>query len=277
MGHAMATLFEAKANAASNSPNYICQEAGSFRRTKVAMKIAELCYDTILEYGVAAKIANEPARRYRSLGSSHRGQHFNERPGFQNTACLLRPRCRGRHHRNAKRNQDPPREKVAFGTLCAWVAENAPSEIVEEYITFCMEVGLPTTLEDLQVELTEKNLQLIASTTFPDPTRPRTLRDHRRNAEKHLKAADALGRYYQQTSSAVGRFQAPISPHSELGSTDRWGRVGILSLNRLSPIVLFSIRNSLPKNHYTVPSLLSVAICSRTAAMIIHPFTISCG
>ena len=43
MGDAMATWFEAQANAASNSGNYICQEAGCFRRTRTAMKIAQFC------------------------------------------------------------------------------------------------------------------------------------------------------------------------------------------------------------------------------------------
>ena len=82
MGDAMATLFEAKANAASNSPNYICQEAGAFRRTKVAMTIAELCYDTILEYGVAAKIANEQHVVTEALEAVIEANTFNERPGL---------------------------------------------------------------------------------------------------------------------------------------------------------------------------------------------------
>mgnify|MGYP000517893354 CR=1 FL=1 len=84
-----------------------------------------------------------------------------------------------------------------------------------------MEVGLPTLLRpagrtDRRKPSADRRQRL------PDRTRPRALRDHRRNAENIVKAADALGRYYQQTSPASGcppavvLFQAPISPQSEL-------------------------------------------------------------
>ena len=132
MGDAMATLFEAKANAASNSPNYICQEAGSFRRTKVAMKIAELCYDTILEYGVAAKIANEQHVVTEALEAVIEANTLMSGLGFENTACACAHAVGDGITATPNGTKTLHGEKVAFGTLCELVAENAPSEIVEE-------------------------------------------------------------------------------------------------------------------------------------------------
>lgn len=40
-------------------------------------------------------------------------------------------------------------EKVAFGTLAQLVMENIPHEELEEIIMWCIEVGLPVTLEEL--------------------------------------------------------------------------------------------------------------------------------
>lgn len=197
MGDAMATLFEAKANAASNSPNYICQEAGSFRRTKVAMKIAELCYDTILEYGVAAKIANEQHVVTEALEAVIEANTLMSGLGFENTACACAHAVGDGITATPNGTKTLHGEKVAFGTLCELVAENAPSEIVEEYITFCMEVGLPTTLEDLQVELTEENLQLIADNASLTELVREPYEITGEMLKNIVKAADALGRYYQ--------------------------------------------------------------------------------
>ena len=197
MGDAMATLFEAKANADSNSPNYICQEAGTFRRTKVSMAIAQLCYDTILEYGVAAKIANEQHVVTEALESVIEANTLMSGLGFENTACACAHAVGDGITATPNGTKTLHGEKVAFGTLCELVAENAPSDVVEEYVLFCMEVGLPTTLEDLQVELTEENLQLIAdNASLPELVRePYEITNEM--LKNIVKAADAVGRYYK--------------------------------------------------------------------------------
>lgn len=197
MGDAMATLFEAKANAASNSPNYICQEAGSFRRTKVAMTIAQLCYDTILEYGVAAKLANEQHVVTEALESVIEANTLMSGLGFENTACACAHAVGDGITATPNGTKTLHGEKVAFGTLCELVAENAPTDVIEEYVTFCMKVGLPTTLQDLQVELTDENLQLIAD----NASMPELIREPYEITNQMLqdivKAADAVGRYYK--------------------------------------------------------------------------------
>ena len=197
MGDALATVFEAKANAASNSGNYICQEAGCFRRTRAAMAIAQLCYDTILEYGVAAKIANEQHVVTEALEAVIEANTLMSGLGFENTACACAHAVGDGITAAKNGTKSLHGEKVAFGTLCELVAENVPSGVVEEYVRFCMKVDLPTTLEDLQVELTEENLQLIADNASQTELVREPYEITNQMLKDIVKAADAVGRYYK--------------------------------------------------------------------------------
>lgn len=198
MGDALATVFEAKANAASNSGNYICQEAGCFRRTRVAMAIAQLCYDTILEYGVAAKIANERHVVTEALEAVIEANTLMSGLGFENTACACAHAVGDGITAAKNGTKSLHGEKVAFGTLCELVAENASSSVIEEYVHFCMKIGLPTTLEDLQIELTEENLQLISDNASQTELVREPYKITNQMLKDIIKAADAIGHYYRR-------------------------------------------------------------------------------
>ena len=195
MGDAMATWFEAQANAASNSGNYICQEAGCFRRTRTAMKIAQFCYETILDFGEAAKIANENHVVTDALEAVIEANTLMSGLGFENTACACAHAVGDGITATPNGAATLHGEKVAFGTLCQLVAENASWETIKEYVEFCKKVGLPTTLADLQVELTEENLQLIADNV----SQPELVREPFEISSDMLKeivkAADAIGHH----------------------------------------------------------------------------------
>ena len=51
MADALSTVFEARANARSDSNNYI---SGGYRRTRTGVAVAEACYDELLRNGVGA-------------------------------------------------------------------------------------------------------------------------------------------------------------------------------------------------------------------------------
>ena len=108
MGDALATYFEARACEASGATNCV-----GGKTTLAAMGLARLCYDTLLEDGVKAKLAVE------NVPETHSMYHG---------------------------------EKVAFGTLVQLVLENASEEELEEVLSFCEAVGLPTTLRQLGIE-----------------------------------------------------------------------------------------------------------------------------
>ena len=60
-------------------------------------------------------------------------------------------------------------EKVAFGTLCQLVLENAPEEEIFEVIDFCLNVGLPVCLADLGVEdIGDRIYEVAAKACIPE-------------------------------------------------------------------------------------------------------------
>ena len=197
MGDALATVFEAKANAASDSPNYIAGESGTFRRTKTAMVIAQACYDNLIANGLKAKIAAEKHCVTEALETIIEVNTLMSGLGFENTGCAAAHSvCEG-----ITAVPDAGKmlhgEQVAFGTICQLVAENAPKEVLDEVIEFCMSVGLLITLEDVKVNPTEENVRIIAESSVknsywaaqPAPVTVESVMDI-------IFAADALGHYY---------------------------------------------------------------------------------
>ena len=57
-------------------------------------------------------------------------------------------------------------EKVAFGVICQLVIENRPTEELHRVIDFCLSIGLPITLEELNVEATADNIRIIAEASM---------------------------------------------------------------------------------------------------------------
>ena len=89
---------------------------------------------------------------------------------------------------------------MAFGTLTQLVLENASNEQLDEVITFCLDVGLPVTLEDLGItDPSDEDLMAVAHAAcadgesiynMPVPITPEKV-------FAALKAADAIGHYYK--------------------------------------------------------------------------------
>lgn len=88
MGDALATYFEARA----------CQRSGATscaggKTTEAAMALAKLCFDTLMEEGVKAKIVLKPAYAPRQSRKSLRPT-----PSFPESVSERRPRRSPRHH-----------------------------------------------------------------------------------------------------------------------------------------------------------------------------------
>ena len=197
MGDALATVFEAKANDLSDSANYIAGELGEFRRTKTALVIAQACYDLLLANGLKAKLAAENHCVTEALETIIEVNTLMSGLGFENTGCAAAHSiCEG-----ITAVPDAGKmlhgEQVAFGVLCQLVAENASNELIDEVVTFCMSVGLPITLEDVQVNPTRENVEIIAKSSVensywaaqPAPVTVESVVDI-------VFAADAIGKYY---------------------------------------------------------------------------------
>ena len=164
MGDALSTWFEAEACDRSCFKN-IC---GGFN-LRAIMSIAKLCYQTLLEYGQAARISCEnkvvsPALEYiveantllSGLGFESGG--LSTAHGIHDCLCNLKG-THGYYHG----------EKVAFGTLAGMFLESRPQSAIEEVYGFCGSVGLPTTLARIGLDqVTDQELNAAICPVFED-------------------------------------------------------------------------------------------------------------
>jgi len=170
MGDALSTFFEARATAASYTKvnaglpcgvrEGVCPEA---RGTNTALALAQLCYQTLLEDGLKAKKACDCNVVTPALENIIEANILLSGLGFESAGLggahaihdglTLLPGTHGYFHG----------EKVAFGTICQLVLENAPAEELKEVLQFCVELGLPVCLEDIGVtKITDEEFLAVA-------------------------------------------------------------------------------------------------------------------
>ena len=195
MGDALATYFEARAVAASGALS--C--AGG-KPTKGALALAKLCYETLLEDGVKAKLAVEAGACTQAVENIIEANTYLSGIGFESGGLA------GAHaiHNGLTVIQDCHHlyhgEKVAFGTLTQLVLENAGQKLLEEVIGFCMDVGLPTTFAELGMARPDKDLLMEAAVRACSPDDTLVNMPFEVTPEMVYAAmvgADALGRYFK--------------------------------------------------------------------------------
>ena len=179
MGDALSTYFEARATQASfsnvnaglpcgarNSAKPDGMKPGPCPTTKgtmAAMALATLCYKTLLSDGMKAKAACECKVVTPALENIIETNILLSGLGFESgglaaahaihDGLTVLPGTHKYYHG----------EKVAFGTICQLVLENAPEEELYEVIDFCLDVGLPVCLEDIGVDkISKEELQAVA-------------------------------------------------------------------------------------------------------------------
>lgn len=195
MGAALATYFEARAVAASGALS--C--AGG-KPTKGALALAKLCYETLLEDGVKAKLAVEAGACTQAVENIIEANTYLSGIGFESGGLA------GAHaiHNGLTVIKDCHHlyhgEKVAFGTLTQLVLENAGQKLLEEVIGFCMDVGLPTTFAELGMARPDKDLLMEAAVRACSPDDTLVNMPFEVTPEMVYAAmvgADALGRYFK--------------------------------------------------------------------------------
>ncbi len=192
MGDALATYFEARATAASDSTT--C--AGG-TVTNAALALAKLCYETLIENGINAKLALEKNVCTPAVNKVIEANTLLSGIGFESgglagahaihNGFTVLPECHHIYHG----------EKVAFGTITQLVMENAPE--LEEVILFCIEAGLPVTLRELGVEeVTPEKIRAVAEAAAADTETIHNMpfKVTADSVYAAIMAADALGNYY---------------------------------------------------------------------------------
>jgi glycerol dehydrogenase len=144
MGDALATWFEAKSCSDTQSEN-ACGGLG----TLTGLNLARLCYDTLLDYGVAAKVAAEQHVVTPALEHIVEANILLSGIGFESGGLAS---AHSIHNGLTALNETHAfyhGEKVAFGLLAGLQLTDAPPKETSTVYSFCEEVGLPTTLADI--------------------------------------------------------------------------------------------------------------------------------
>lgn len=195
MGDALATYFEAKACQITDATS--C--AGG-KITTAAITLAKACYDTLIEEGVKAKLAVEQNVCTPAVEKIIEANTLLSGIGFESGGLA------GAHaiHNGLTCIKDCHHlyhgEKVAFGTLTQLVMENADEDLLDEVISFCMEVGLPTTFADLGIENPDEDALMEAAKAAAvegETIHNEPLEVTPEKVYAAMVAADALGRYYK--------------------------------------------------------------------------------
>ncbi|WP_138205591.1 glycerol dehydrogenase [Haloimpatiens lingqiaonensis] len=195
IGDALATYFEARACLRANALN---MAGGNI--TKAAYALAELCYNTLLEDGLKAKLAVEKGVCTVAVENIIEANTYLSGIGFESgglaaahaihNGFTVLSQCHHLYHG----------EKVAFGTIVQLVLENSSMEEIEEVIGLCLDLDLPVTLEDMGIkEVKEEEIREVAKASCAEGETIHNMpfKVTEDDVYAAIMAADALGRLYK--------------------------------------------------------------------------------
>lgn len=158
MGDALATWFEAKSCSDTQSPN----ECGGLG-TRTGLSLARLCYDTLLQYGPAARIAAEQKLITPAVEHIVEANILLSGVGFESGGLASAHSIHNGLTALAETHAFYHGEKVSFGVLAGLQLIDAPPAESETVFSFCETVGLPTTLADIGLADAERETLMQAA------------------------------------------------------------------------------------------------------------------
>ncbi|GAI77813.1 unnamed protein product, partial [marine sediment metagenome] len=149
MGDALATKFEAEACVKASALNLHGGKA-----TAASLKIAQLCFDILMEYGIQAKLCAERKVVTFSLEKVIEAVILLSGVGFESGGLAAAHALQQHFTILDEMHEDKiyHGEAVALFTLVQLALENQPLEIVHQVMKFCYHLGLPITLEDVGLD-----------------------------------------------------------------------------------------------------------------------------
>lgn len=196
MGDALSTRFEAESCATKYADNLT-----GYKGTFTAYRLADLCYDILIEYGLTAKQSCECDVVTEALDHVTEANTLLSGLGFESGGLAAAHALHNGLTVAPETHEYYHGEKVAFGTLVSLFLTDKPSAVIEEVYGFCSTVGLPLCLDDIGLgDLQDTNLFAIAEASCreeetiynePIPVTPRSVFGAMKEADrygKHLKA-----------------------------------------------------------------------------------------
>ena len=205
MGDALATYFEADVSqrtGASTLAGGLC--------SRTALMAARLAFDTLMEYGLQAKIEAESHIAGPALEAVVEANILLSGLGYENGGLSAAHAIALSYTRIFHLFEKHPShgQFVAFSTLTQLMMEERKKDFLDEIYGFCRSVGLPVTLKELGMQtVTEEALKMVAddaSKSVLIMSMPKASRvpdgegrfDDPKEIYRCLKAADAYGRQF---------------------------------------------------------------------------------
>ena len=164
MGDALATYFEARACWINEANNCV-----GGKITKAAMALAKLCYETLLEDGVSAYLAVKNKTCTKAVENIIEANIYLSGIGFESGGLAIAHAVHNGLTVFEETRKFYHGEKVAFGTLVQLVLEKAPMKEIEDVVRFCQQIGLPTTLAELDVkDIKTSEIMEVANRAYMD-------------------------------------------------------------------------------------------------------------
>jgi glycerol dehydrogenase len=192
MGDALATWFEAESARQSSSAN-MTGNLGSM----TANALARLCFDTLMEYGLAARTACEVGAVVPALEKIVEANTLLSGLGFESGGLAAAHAIHNGFTVLEEAHDAYHGEKVAFGTLASLFLTGKPTDLIDRVYSFCEDVGLPTTLEGIGLEdITDEELMQVAeaATAEGETIHNEPIPVTAESVFNALRAADAEGR-----------------------------------------------------------------------------------
>lgn len=146
IGDGLSTYFEADS---SSKTRKAAMSGGA--PTLAAVTLARLCYDTLLEHGLAARLAAEKGAVTPAFEKVVEANTLLSGLGFESGGLAAAHSVHNGLTVLEGTHDYWHGEKVAFGVISMLMLEERPAEVVEELVDLCLEVGLPVTLENIGV------------------------------------------------------------------------------------------------------------------------------
>ena len=161
------------------------------------LNIAKLCYETLLTYGAAAKVANEEHIITPALDRIVEANILLSGIGFESAGLAAAHSIHNGLTALAETHSFYHGEKVAFGVLAGLQLTDARPDESATVFSFCEEVGLPTTLADIGLKSSDREKLMTVAEKTCAPEQPIHHEAGRITAEKVLNAmlaVDAIGK-----------------------------------------------------------------------------------
>ncbi|MCL5281729.1 MAG: glycerol dehydrogenase [Planctomycetes bacterium] len=167
MGDALSTWFEARSCDRTHAPN----ECGGYA-TMAGLSIAKLCYETLLTYGTAAKLANEKQIVTPAFDHIVEANILLSGIGFESAGLATAHSLHNGLTALAETHSFYHGEKVAFGVLTGLQLTDADPQESDTVYSFCEAVGLPTTLADIGLGDVDRQKLMLAAEKACAPGQP---------------------------------------------------------------------------------------------------------